>query len=88
MPQMLATLRRTIASMKRMRDFMVATHSNRWPASRPTQEEGAEGSTLMGQYFDEAKNDDSFYLPAGVFKNPDFERGLKMFVSPDARPSG
>jgi RND superfamily putative drug exporter len=39
----------------------------------------------MGQYFDEAKNDDSFYLPPEVFKNPDFERGLKMFVSPDGK---
>lgn len=47
------------------------------------QQEAAEGSTLMGQYFDEAKNDDSFYLPPEVFKNPDFKRGLKMFVSPE-----
>ncbi|MBO0884022.1 MAG: MMPL family transporter, partial [Mycobacterium sp.] len=47
------------------------------------QQEGAEGSTLIGMYFDEAKNDDSFYLPPEVFKNPDFKRGLKMFVSPD-----
>jgi RND superfamily putative drug exporter len=39
----------------------------------------------MGNYFDEAKNDDSFYLPPEVFKNPDFERGLKMFVSPDGK---
>jgi putative drug exporter of the RND superfamily len=49
------------------------------------QQELAEGSTLMGNYFDEAKNDDSFYLPPEVFKNPDFERGLKMFVSPDGK---
>jgi RND superfamily putative drug exporter len=48
-------------------------------------QEGAEGSTLMGQYFDEAKNDDSFYLPPEVFQNPDFKRGLKMFVSDDGK---
>ena len=39
----------------------------------------------MGQSFDAAKNDDSFYLPPEVFQNPDFQRGLKMFVSPDGK---
>jgi RND superfamily putative drug exporter len=84
MPQILATLPPTIASMKTMRDFMVASHST-MAGIQAHQQEGAEGSTLMGQYFDEAKNDDSFYLPPEVFKNPDFERGLKMFVSPDGK---
>jgi len=37
----------------------------------------------MGQAFDKAKNDDSFYLPPEAFDNPDFKRGLKMFLSPD-----
>ena len=39
----------------------------------------------MGLYFDQAKNDDFFYLPPDVFQNPDFQRGLKMFVSPDGK---
>jgi putative drug exporter of the RND superfamily len=84
MPQMLATLPPTIESMKTMRDFMVATHST-MAGIQAHQQELAEGSTLMGNYFDEAKNDDSFYLPPEVFKNPDFKRGLKMFVSPDGK---
>ena len=84
MPQILATLPPTIASMKTMRDFMVSTHST-MAGIQAHQQELAEGSTLMGNYFDEAKNDDSFYLPPEVFKNPDFERGLKMFVSPDGK---
>jgi len=84
MPQVLATLPPTIASMKTMRDFMVATHST-MAGIQAHQQELAEGSTLMGNYFDEAKNDDSFYLPPEVFKNPDFQRGLKMFVSPDGK---
>jgi len=33
-------------------------------------QENAEGSTMMGNYFDQAKNDDSFYLPPEVFQNP------------------
>jgi putative drug exporter of the RND superfamily len=84
MPQMLALLPPIIESMKTMRDFMVSSHST-MAGIQAHQQEGAEGSTLMGQYFDEAKNDDSFYLPPEVFQNTDFQRGLKMFVSPDGK---
>ena len=84
MPQLLADFPRTIDSMKTMRDFMLSTHSSMAGIQRHMQE-GAEGSTMMGKYFDEAKNDDSFYLPPEVFQNPDFKRGLKMFVSPDGK---
>jgi RND superfamily putative drug exporter len=84
MPQMLADLSRTIESMKTMRNFMLSTHSSMAGIQRHMQE-GAEGSTLMGKFFDEAKNDDSFYLPPEVFQNPDFKRGLKMFLSPDGK---
>ncbi len=84
MPQMLEVLPPTIASMKTMRDFMLSTHSTMAGIQKQMQEQ-AQGSTMMGNYFDEAKNDDSFYLPPEVFQNPDFERGLKMFVSPDGK---
>src|ERR1700720_1332725 len=84
LPQMLADLPPTIESLKKMRDFMVATHST-MAGIQAHMQEPAEGSTRIGQYFDEAKNDDSFYLPPEVFKNPDFQRGLKMFVSPDGK---
>jgi RND superfamily putative drug exporter len=84
MPQLLADFPKTIESMQRMRDFMLSTHSSMAGIQRHMQE-NAEGSTMMGNYFDEAKNDDSFYLPPEVFKNPDFKRGLKMFVSPDGK---
>src|ERR1700759_4808118 len=84
MPQILAPLPPTIESMKTMRDFMVASHST-MAGIQAHMQEAAQGSTLMGQYFDEAKNDDSFYLPPEVFQNPDFKRGLKMFVSPDGK---
>ena len=39
----------------------------------------------MGQAFDAAKNDDSFYLPPEVFKNPDFQRAMNSFLSPDGK---
>jgi RND superfamily putative drug exporter len=84
MPQMAATLPPTIESMKTMRDLMLSTHSTA-AGLQARMQESAEGSTLMGQYFDEARNDDSFYLPPDVFKNADFQRGLKMFISPDGK---
>ncbi len=84
MPQMLATLPPTIESMKTMRNFMLSTHSTMAGIQAHSQEL-AQGATEMGLYFDQAKNDDSFYLPPEVFTNPDFERGLKMFVSPDGK---
>ncbi|GAC1398633.1 MAG: hypothetical protein NVSMB60_09990 [Mycobacterium sp.] len=39
----------------------------------------------LGQSFDQAKNDDLFFLPPEAFDNPDFKRGLVMFLSPDGK---
>jgi RND superfamily putative drug exporter len=44
-----------------------------------------DNATAMGQAFDTAKSDDSFYLPPEAFSNPDFVRGMKMFLSPDGK---
>jgi putative drug exporter of the RND superfamily len=47
------------------------------------QEALSDNATAMGEAFDKAKNDDTFYLPPEAFKSPDFQRGLKQFISPD-----
>ncbi len=47
--------------------------------------EALKNATALGQAFDDAKNDDSFYLPPEAFDNPDFKRGLKLFLSPDGK---
>lgn len=49
------------------------------------QQAATEHATAMGQAFDQAKNDDSFYLPPEAFDNPDFKRGLKLFLSADGK---
>ena len=41
--------------------------------------------TAMGQSFDASKADDYFYLPPEVFANPDFQKALKLFFSPDGK---
>jgi len=44
-----------------------------------------ENATALGQAFDASKTDDSFYLPPEAFSNPEFQRGLKLFLSPDGK---
>jgi RND superfamily putative drug exporter len=62
LPQMLPVLQNTIDSMTKMRDFMIATHSVQ-AGTQAQQQELAKGATEIGLYFDQAKNDDLFYLP-------------------------
>ncbi|WP_205873809.1 MMPL/RND family transporter [Mycobacterium camsae] len=45
----------------------------------------SDTAVVMGQSFDAAKNDDFFYLPPEAFDNPDFQTGLRMFLSPDGK---
>ena len=73
-----------ISSMEAMRTMqltMQSTQSGMYDQMQAMQ----ENQTAMGKAFDEAKNDDSFYLPPEVFDNPDFIRGMKMFLSPDGK---
>ncbi len=44
-----------------------------------------ENSTQLGAAYDASKTDDSFYLPPEAFSNPEFLRGLKLFLSPDGK---
>jgi RND superfamily putative drug exporter len=44
-----------------------------------------DNATALGQAYDAAKIDDSFYLPPEAFTNPEFQRGLKLFFSPDGK---
>jgi RND superfamily putative drug exporter len=84
MPQMLTLLPPMIATMKSMKTTMMTMHST-MAGLQDQMAATQKNATAMGQAFDAAKNDDSFYLPPEVFDNPDFNRGLKMFVSPDGK---
>jgi RND superfamily putative drug exporter len=42
-------------------------------------------ASAMGQAFDDAKNDDYFYLPPEAFDSADFQRGMKLMLSPDGK---
>jgi RND superfamily putative drug exporter len=82
LPQMLAQMPPMIATMQTMKQMMLTMHSS-MNSMYDQMDVMSENSTAMGQAFDAAKNDDSFYIPPEVFDNPDFKRGLKMFLSPD-----
>ncbi|SPM29102.1 RND family transporter [Mycobacterium terramassiliense] len=82
MPQMLAQMPPMIATMQTMKQMMLTMHSS-MSSLYDQMDVMSQNSTAMGQAFDASRNDDSFYIPPEVFDNPDFKRGLKMFLSPD-----
>ncbi|MGZ6947276.1 MAG: MMPL/RND family transporter [Ilumatobacteraceae bacterium] len=84
MPQLRALMPPMIATMQTMRSMMLTMYQTQ-NGMQNQMDAMQQNATAMGQAFDAAKNDDSFYLPPEVFDNPDFKRGLKMFVSPDGK---
>jgi RND superfamily putative drug exporter len=83
-PKLTALLPQTIASMKASRDVSLASYNSQ--KALLDQLQAANDTALaMGAAFDEAKNDDLFFLPPEAFDNPDFKRGLVMFLSPDGK---
>jgi RND superfamily putative drug exporter len=84
MPQMIAQFGPMIATMESMQQMMLTTFAT-MSGFYNQMDELSRDSTAMGKAFDEAKNDDSFYLPPEVFENPDFQRGMKSFFSPDGK---
>ena len=84
MPQLVAIMPSMIQTMKNMKNITLTMYQSQ-KGQQDQMKALQENSTAMGQAFDASKNDDSFYLPPEVFANPDFQRGLKMFVSPDGK---
>ncbi|MBU8819874.1 MMPL family transporter [Mycolicibacterium goodii] len=84
MPRMVAMMPPQIETMRKMRTMMLTMHQTQ----KGLQEQMAamqDGQTAMGEAFNTAKNDDTFYLPPEIFNNADFKRGMKSFISPDGK---
>ena len=82
MPQLVAMMPEMIANMKNMKAMIMGMHSTQ----KGMQDQMAamqQDSAAMGEAFDASRNDDSFYLPPEVFDNPDFQRGMEQFISPN-----
>ena len=82
MPEMIAQFPPMIATMVNMRTMMLDMHST-MSGIFDQMDAMSDNATAMGHAFDASKNDDSFYLPPEVFKNADFKRAMKSFLSPD-----
>jgi RND superfamily putative drug exporter len=84
LPQLLEQFPQLIAISESMRTMMLTMHST-LSGIFSQMGESNENANAMGQAFDAAKNDDSFYLPPEVFQNPDFQRAMSSFLSPDGK---
>ncbi|WP_322859920.1 MMPL family transporter [Mycobacterium europaeum] len=81
-PKLVALIPPQIASQQTNRDLTLANYATLSGIYAQTAA-AIDNATALGRAFDAAKNDDTFYLPPEVFNNPDFKRGLKLFLSPD-----
>jgi putative drug exporter of the RND superfamily len=73
-----------IATLKTTRGITLTLYQT-FKAMIDQMEAMSNTAIVMGQSFDQSKNDDLFYLPPEAFQNPDFQTGLRMFLSPDGK---
>jgi len=84
MPQMVALMPDMISTMSHMKQYMLTMYQTQ-KGMQDQMQAAQENSSAMGEAFDNARNDDSFYLPPEVFDNKEFKRGMKNFISPDGK---
>ncbi len=84
MPQLTAQIPQIITIMEGMRDMLLKMHST-MSGTFGVLDDSNTNTGAMGQAFDAAQDDDSFYLPPEVFQNPDFQRAMSAYLSPDGK---
>lgn len=83
-PQMIAQFPPIIATATSMQGTLQTIHSS-FDGLINQMQQMTDTATAMGEAFDASKSDDYFYLPPEVFSNPDFKKGLKLFLSSDGK---
>ncbi len=83
-PKLLALIPPQIASQQTNRDLTMTNYATTSGIYDQTAA-ALQNATALGQAYDASKTDDSFYLPPEAFSNPEFQRGLKLFLSPDGK---
>ena len=83
-PQMIAQFPPIIATATSMQGTLQTIHSS-FDGLINQMQQMTDTATAMGKAFDASKSDDYFYLPPEVFSNPDFKKGLKLFLSSDGK---
>ena len=84
MPKMLVQFPQIIAIMKTMQTSTLTMHTT-MSGLMDQMDETSDDAAVMGQVFDAANNDDSFFLPPEVFENADFQKAMDSFISPDGK---
>ena len=84
LPQLDALLPPLTGTLKTVRTLTMAATST-FAGLINQQDALTKGATFMGKAFDDSHNDDTFFLAPEAFENPDFQRGLKLFLSPDGK---
>ena len=82
MPQLLQQLPPIIAVSRSMQDSLLTMHSS-FSGLITQMSRMTDTASAMGQAFDASRTGDYFYLPPEAFDNPNFRRGLELFLSPD-----
>jgi putative drug exporter of the RND superfamily len=82
--EMLVLIPTMIATLKTTKGITLTLYQT-FSAMINQMEAMSNTAVVMGQSFDASKNDDFFYLPPEAFDNPDFQTGLRMFLSPDGK---
>jgi RND superfamily putative drug exporter len=83
-PKLVALIPPQIASQLTNRGLQMTSYATQ-SGIYGQNEAALENATALGQAFDASKTDDSFYLPPEAFSNPEFQRGVKLFLSPDGK---
>jgi len=83
-PKLLALIPPQIQNQQTNRDLTMTNYATTSGIDDQTAA-ALQNSTALGQAYDQSKTDDSFYLPPEAFTNPEFLRGLKLFLSPDGK---
>lgn len=82
MPQLVSQFGPQIQTLKQMKTMLLSAYATQ-DVLQDHLIAVQDGQAAMGEAFNNAKNDDTFYLPPEVFDNNDFRRGLTIFLSPD-----
>src|ERR1700741_4652989 len=84
LPQLDALLPELTATLRTVR-ALTMTATSTFAGLINQQDALTKNSTFMGKAFDDSHTDDTFFLAPEAFENPDFQRGLKLFLSPDGK---
>ncbi len=82
LPHIVAQFPPIIAVAQSIQGTLLTMHSS-FSGLVTQMDKMTETASAMGQAFDASRSGDYFYLPPEAFQNPDFQRGLKLFLSPD-----